>query len=118
VIASNPAAEITTAVSGATRTFCMVLFPHYLAERVEKVLDEICVPGYSHGPDLVGRGTHGPQFNTPVWPGATGQIFTVVDDAYVPRLVQALRALDAALKSESHGLYSLHVLTWPCTSVL
>ena len=100
------------------RTFLMLLFPPYMVERVESLLDEVGVPGYSHTPDVLGRGTHGRRQNNPVWPGATGEIFTVVDDGCAHRLLQALTAFNAVIEAESHGLYGVHVVTWPCEVLL
>ena len=101
-----------------TRNFYVILFPASFAERIEALLDEVGVPGYSRAPDVVGRGPRGRHFNNPIWPGAIGEIFTIVDDACGARLTQQVKLLNAALHAESRGLYGLHVLSWPCHSVL
>ena len=111
-------AETTPSAATQARTYCVILFPAYLEERMEQLLDDVGVPGYSRAPDVVGRGPHGRHFNNQVWPGATGEIFTVVDNGCADDLLRQLTAFDASLRAESRGLYGLHVLTWPCQALL
>ena len=100
----------STGLSGApqARTYCVILFPAHLEDQIQQLLDEVDVPGYSRAPDVVGRGPRGRRFNNQVWRGATGEIFTAVDDEQVEELRQRLTAFDASLRAESRGLYGLH----------
>lgn len=100
------------------RELYLILFPSGLQEQIEGILDEIGVPGYSEGPDLMGRGSRGRHFDNQVWPGATGEIFTAIETGQAEALMQRLRALDEELQRSSRGLHGLHVLTWPCRRLL
>jgi len=100
------------------RTFCLVLFPAHYGEQVEAILDSVGVPGYSRTHDVVGRGPRGHHFDNAVWPDATGEIFTIVNDECAHELARQLTALNATLSAQTHGLYGLHVLTWACRALL
>src|SRR5690242_5679818 len=52
MIVSEPAPESTQTAASGTRHFYPILFPAYLVERVEAVLDDVGVPGHSHAPDV------------------------------------------------------------------
>src|SRR4051812_18839990 len=95
----------TLPLTDDARTFCVILFPAHFEDRIEAVLDGVGAPGYSRAPDVTGRGERGRHFNNAVWPGATGEIFAVLDDACAERLVRQLTALSASLDAESPGLY-------------
>jgi hypothetical protein len=101
-----------------TRTLYVILFPESLEDRIEALLDEVGVPGYSRAPAVVGRGPHGRHFNNPIWPGSTGEIFTVLDTTCGTELIQQLAMLNAIVQAESRGLYRLHVFAWPCQSLI
>ena len=109
--ATNPATP-------QARELYLILFPSGFEEEIERVLDEIGVPGYSEGPSLMGRGSRGRHFDNQIWPGTTGEIFTAIEKGQAEALMQRLRALDAELQHNSHGLHGLHVLTWPCQRLL
>ncbi len=108
----------TPALAPDSQKFYLILFPASFEERIEALLDDVGVPGYSRAPDVVGRGPRGRHFNNPIWPGAIGEIFTAVDDTCGARLSQQLKLLNAAMHAESRGHYGLHVLSWPCDSLL
>jgi hypothetical protein len=72
--ATQPPETATT----EARQLYLILFPSTLQERVIAILDAVGVPGYSETSDLVRRGPRGRHFNNPIWPGATGEIFTAV----------------------------------------
>lgn len=107
-----------TQATSLARELYLILFPTGFEERIEGILDEIGVPGYSEGPNLVGRGSRGPHFDNQVWPGATGEIFTAIEASQAETVMQRLRALDEELQRSSRGLHGLHVLTWPCQRLL
>jgi len=117
-----PQPEVQAAISpqapSLARELYLILFPNGFEEQVEGILDEIGAPGYSEGPNLVGRGSRGRHFDNQVWPGATGEIFTAIETDQAEALMQRLRALDDELQRSSRGLHGLHVLTWPCQRLL
>jgi hypothetical protein len=115
-----PESTLTSANQTApqARELYLILFPSGFQEQIEGILDEIGVPGYSEGPNLVGRGLRGRHFDNQVWPGTTGEIFTAIETGQAETLMQRLRALDDELQHSSRGLHGLHVLTWPCQRLL
>ena len=70
-----------TQATSLARELYLILFPNGFEERIESILDEVGVPGYSEGPNLVGRGSRGRHFDSQVWRGTTGQIFTAIEVA-------------------------------------
>ena len=107
-----------TQTTSLARELYLILFPNGFEERIESILDEVGVPGYSEGPNLVGRGSRGRHFDNQVWPGATGEIFTAIEAGQAEALMERLRALDEEVQRSSRGLHGLHVLTWPCQRLL
>ncbi|HET6319917.1 MAG TPA: hypothetical protein VFG86_25950, partial [Chloroflexota bacterium] len=101
------------------RQLYLILYPKELEDEVIQTLEQVGVPGYTEMPKMVGRGQRIRHFDNPVWPGATGAVFTVtcVDDAE-RTLVPAFRALAAKLETRSHGLYGLHVFALPCEQLI
>jgi hypothetical protein len=101
-----------------SRDLYLILFPGGLEESIIQILDEIGVPGYSEGPNLLGRGTRGRHFDNQIWPGTTGEIFTAISADQGEPLIQRLRLLNDQLQHSSRGLQGLHVLSWPCQRLL
>jgi hypothetical protein len=101
-----------------SRDLYLILFPTGYEESIIELLDSIGVPGFSEGPELLGRGAHGRHFNNPVWPGSTGEIFTAIDARQGEVLMQHLRMMNDELQRKSQGLQGLHVLSWPCQLLL
>jgi hypothetical protein len=100
-----------------TRTFYLILFPHELDDEVVDVLEQLGLPGYTEFTKVTGRGPRGKHFDTAVWPGAEGSIFTVVGHEDGARLRVALAELSSQLESGSRGLYGLHLFSWACEHV-
>jgi hypothetical protein len=70
-------------------------------------------------PKMVGRGRHIRHFDNPVWPGATGCIFTVVTEQEAEsNLLPTFKALAANLETRSKGLYGLHIFALPCSRLI
>src|SRR5215471_7955062 len=61
------------------REMYLILYPKELEDEILQALESTGVPGYTEMPKMVGRGRHIKHFDNAVWPGATGCIFTVVD---------------------------------------
>ncbi len=101
------------------RELYLILYPKELEDEIIQALESTGVPGYTELPKMVGRGRHIRHFDNPVWPGATGCVFTVVS----PQIAQAnllptFEALAANLETRSHGLYGVHIFALPCTQVI
>src|SRR5579864_2222470 len=93
-----------------TREMYMVLYPKELEDEVIEALESTGVPGYTEMPKMIGRGRHTRHFDNPVWPGATGCIFTVLSPSEArEHLLPTFEALAASLDTRSHGLYGLHI---------
>ncbi|MDO4191330.1 MAG: P-II family nitrogen regulator [Bacteroidales bacterium] len=65
-------------------------------ERVEYMLDELGISGFTFFEQVQGRGTNGgePRRGTHTWPEMNSAIITVVDDDKVPALLEAVKKLD------------------------
>lgn len=103
----------------ASKTLYLILYPKELEDEVIQTLEAAGVPGYTEMPKMVGRGRRIRHFDNPVWPGATGALFTVLgmEDAQ-SSLVPAFRTLAATLEARSHGLYGLHMFALPCEQLI
>jgi hypothetical protein len=103
--------------ASAARTFCLILFPQGVEDSVVDILDQVGVPGYTQAERVIGRGQRGRHFDNPIWPGADGAIFTVTSPDQVSQISTVLVDLSKGLDEKSHGLYGVHVFTWPCEQV-
>ncbi len=65
-------------------------------ERVEYMLDELGISGFTFFEHVQGRGTNGgePRRGTHTWPEMNSAIITVVEDDKVPTLLEAVKKLD------------------------
>jgi hypothetical protein len=102
-----------------TRELYLILYPKELEDEVIQTLESLGVPGYTEMPKMVGRGRRVRHFDNPVWPGATGCVFTVLEreEAHT-RLVPNFEALAANLETRSHGLYGIHMFALPCEQLI
>jgi|SRR5438132_10006358 len=101
------------------RQMYLILYPKELEDEIIQALESTGVPGYTELPKMVGRGRHVRHFDNPVWPGATGCVFTVVSPQVArTNLLPTFEALAANLESRSHGLYGLHIFALPCQQVI
>jgi hypothetical protein len=105
--------------TSAARQLCLILYPKELEDEVIQLLESTGVPGYTEMPKMVGRGRHIRHFDNPVWPGATGAVFTVVTPAEVrSRILPTFSAFAASLETRSGGLYGLHMFALPCEQLI
>ena len=97
----------------------LILYPKELEEEIIQTLEATGVPGYTEMPKMIGRGRHLRHFDNPVWPGATGCVFTVISrrEAHAV-LLPTFEALAARLETRSHGLYGLHIFALPCARLI
>src|SRR6266852_9756730 len=97
----------------------LILYPKELEDEIIDTLEATGVPGYTEMPKMVGRGRHIRHFDNPVWPGATGAVFTVVlPEEARTKLLPPFEALAASLETRSHGLYGLHIFALPCEQII
>ena len=102
-----------------TLEFYLILYPKELEDEIIQTLESTGVPGYTEMPKMVGRGRHTKHFDNPVWPGATGCIFTVLSQSEAQeRLLPTFEALAANLDARSHGLYGVHIFALPCEQLI
>ena len=100
------------------REMYLILYPKELEDEVIQTLEAAGVPGYTEMPKMVGRGRRIRHFDNPVWPGATGAIFTIISSDQARALVPPFQALADRLESRSHGLYGIHMFMLPCRQVI
>jgi hypothetical protein len=103
----------------ATLEMYLILYPKELEDEIIQVLESTGVPGYTEMPKMVGRGRHIRHFDNPIWPGATGCVFTVVTPGEArTALLPRFEALAANLETRSNGLYGIHIFALPCTQLI
>ena len=73
-----------------------IVFNQANTERVEYMLDELRISGFTFFEDVQGRGTNGgePRRGTHTWPEMNSAVLTVVDDSRVEELLNTVRKLD------------------------
>jgi hypothetical protein len=97
----------------------LILYPKELEDEIIEALESTGVPGYTEMPKMVGRGRHTKHFDNPIWPGATGCVFTVLSPSQAQEhLLPTFEALAASLDTRSHGLYGLHIFALPCEQLI
>ena len=102
-----------------TREMYFILYPKELEDEIIQALESTGVPGYTEMPKMVGRGRHLRHFDNPIWPGATGALFTVLPRAEAQaNLIPTFRSLAANLETRSNGLYGLHMFALPCEQLI
>ncbi len=111
--------DVATQARPGPRQMYLILYPKELEDEIIQALEDSGVPGYTEMPKMVGRGQRIRHFDNPVWPGATGAVFTVVTAEQAQRsLVPSFQALAARLETRSHGLYGVHMFALPCEQVI
>lgn len=73
-----------------------IVFNQANTERVEYLLDQLSIRGFSFFEDVQGRGTNGgePRRGTHTWPEMNSAVITVVQDDQVHDLLQTIKKLD------------------------
>lgn len=73
-----------------------IVFNQANTERVEYMLDQLHISGFTLFEEVQGRGTNGgePRRGTHTWPEMNSAVITVVDDEQVPELLQTIHKLD------------------------
>src|SRR5438105_15451156 len=92
------------------REMYMILYPKELEDEIIDTLESAGVPGYTEMPKMVGRGRHVKHFDNPVWPGATGCVFTVVaPDEARSHMLPAFQALAPNPETRSKAPDGRHI---------
>jgi hypothetical protein len=105
--------------SRETRELYLILYPKELEDEIIQTLEATGVPGYTEMPKMVGRGRHVKHFDNPIWPGATGCVFTVCSSREAHDcLLPTFQALAASLDTRSKGLYGVHIWALPCEQLI
>lgn len=78
----------------------MIVYNQANTERVEYLLDELHVTGFTYFENVQGRGTNGgdPRRGTHAWPEMNSAMLCVVPDEQVEPLLDGVRRLDARNK--------------------
>ncbi|MBP9987056.1 MAG: hypothetical protein KBT44_03925 [Bacteroidales bacterium] len=86
-----------------------IVFNQANTERVEYMLDELRISGFTFFENVQGRGTNGgePRRGTHTWPEMNSAVITVVDDDRVEELLNTVRKLD--LRNKEVGV---RAFTW------
>lgn len=73
-----------------------IVFNQSNTERVEYMLDELKISGFTFFEEVQGRGTYSgePRRGTHTWPEMNSAVITIVPDESVPSLLSAVRKLD------------------------
>lgn len=73
-----------------------IVFNQANTERVEYLLDQLSIHGFTFFEDVQGRGTNGgePRRGTHTWPEMNSAVITVVQDDQVHDLLQTIKKLD------------------------
>ncbi|MBO7724222.1 MAG: hypothetical protein J6S20_02025 [Paludibacteraceae bacterium] len=73
-----------------------IVFNQANTERVEYMLDQLKVSGFTFFEDVQGRGTNGgePRRGTHTWPEMNSAVITIVEDHQVDDLLKTVHKLD------------------------
>lgn len=73
-----------------------IVFNQANTERVEYMLDQLKISGFTMFEQVQGRGTNGgePRRGTHTWPEMNSAVMTVVEDSQVDDLLKTVRKLD------------------------
>lgn len=82
----------------------LITFDQSYNERIVMLLDRMNCRGFTRIEQVQGRGTRKgePHYGSHAWPAMNAALLTVVDDASVDPLLEALREMDA--RTEQLGL--------------
>lgn len=74
----------------------MIFFNQANTERIEYLLDEMQIRGFSFWENVQGRGTENgdPHRGTHTWPEMNNSVMTVIEDDKVEELLLSIRKLD------------------------
>ena len=93
----------------------LIIFNQANTERVEFMLDELGIRGFSMLEDVQGRGhiNGDPHRGTHTWPEMNSAVITIINDEKVEPLLTAVRKLD--LRNEEVGI---RAFVWEITQMV
>lgn len=73
-----------------------------LTDRINKMLDDHGVRGFTRWGLTEGRGTYDgePHYGTHAWPAMNSSVLAIVEDEKIPALLDALRDIDITTKQQ------------------
>ena len=92
-----------------------VSYNQALTDRINKLLDDHGVRGFTRWALTEGRGTHDgePHYGTHAWPAMNTSILAIVEEEKISPLLDALRALDEATKQQG-----CRAFVWDITAMM
>ena len=86
-----------------------------LTDRINKLLDDFGVRGFTRWALTEGRGTHDgePHYGTHAWPAMNTSVLAIVEDEKIPVLLDALRTIDASTKQQG-----CRAFVWDITALM
>lgn len=90
-----------------------IVFNQALTERVEFILSELKISGYTQWPLVNGAGTNGgePRMGSHAWPEMNSSILTIVDESMVPLILKYVEKLDNVNKENG-----IRAFVWDITA--
>ena len=86
----------------------LVIYDAGIDEDLQRVLEEVDIPGYTKLVDATGTGRKGNRFGTQIWPGTNNLLWIALEDHEVDGLVQRLRELkESYLKPPALRVFAL-----------
>ena len=79
-----------------------VSYNQALTDRIDRMLDQNGVRGFTRWALTEGRGTYDgePHYGTHAWPSMNSSILAIVEDEKIPALLDALRDIDITTKQQ------------------
>lgn len=83
-----------------------IAFNQALTEKIDEILDELVIRGFTQWTEVKGRGTQNgePHMGTHTWPALNNTILTIIDKEKVSPLLNKLKELNKEV--EDQGLRS------------
>ena len=74
----------------------MIIYNQAHTEKIEFMLDKLCIKGYSLWENVQGRGTSTgvPHLGTHAWPEINKSVLTIVEDDLVDRILDVVKKID------------------------
>jgi nitrogen regulatory protein PII len=79
----------------------LIVFNFIYDEHVRAILDRLKIPGFTEVHQVFGTGESGKRFGTHAFPGHDTMLFTVIQDAQLQPLMDALREFKQGLVDRS-----------------
>ena len=92
-----------------------VSYNQALTDRINKLLDDYGVRGFTRWALTEGRGTHDgePHYGTHAWPSMNTSILAIVEEEKIPALLDAVREIDSTTKQQGSRAF-----VWDITQMM